>query len=125
MDNVHFRTRQEAEIAAPQRAGVTPGARPDEVWTVGDDVTQRGTPGYRYSANRGSHGTYEQFETEAGSRVVVNHTNDPNASSSHFHAGQPKGDSSRDGVDFGWGGNSERYAPVGEKHHFYYPEGPN
>ncbi|NPC70131.1 hypothetical protein HPP05_10290 [Corallococcus exiguus] len=64
-----------------------------------------------------------QFETEGGSRVISEHLNDGRP---HFHAGQPKGDPSREFVDFGWGGNSktaERYGQVGGKHHIYYPEG--
>ncbi|XVV07970.1 HNH/endonuclease VII fold putative polymorphic toxin [Actinosynnema sp. CA-248983] len=66
-----------------------------------------------------------QFETPDGSRVIAEHTNDPRAPQPHFHAGQPKGDPSRDGVDFGWGGSSEfeRYGQVDGKHHYYYPEG--
>jgi hypothetical protein len=58
--------------------------------------------------------------------VIAEHTGDPNAPLPHFHARQPKGDNTRTGVDFGWGGNpreSERYAAVGGKHHHYYNEG--
>jgi hypothetical protein len=86
-------------------------------------VNRYGEKGYVVSKNRGSHGTYEQFETDQGSRVIANHTNDPHAPYPHFHAGQPKSDPTRDGVDFGWGGNPERYQQVDGKHHYYYPEG--
>ncbi len=123
IDNVNFGSRGEAEFAARQRAGIDPDATPDEVWAVGDDVLQRGKKGYRYSTDQGSHGQYQQFETESGSRVIANHTNDPNAPAPHFHAGQPKSDPSRDGVNFGWGNDPERYQQVGGKHHYYYPEG--
>lgn len=66
-----------------------------------------------------------QFETEGGSRVIAEHTNDPNAKGPHFHAGQPKADPSRDGVNFGWDGSveAERYAQIGGKHHYFYPRG--
>ncbi|MFC5907924.1 HNH/endonuclease VII fold putative polymorphic toxin [Streptacidiphilus monticola] len=121
-ENLTFATRAEAKAAAYARAGIEPGATPDSVWTVGDDVTQRGMPGYRFDSNPGAHGIYEQFETESGSRVIAEHTNDPNAPFSHFHAGQPKTDPTRDGVNFGWDMTSpfERYSPVGGSHHFYY-----
>lgn len=72
-----------------------------------------------------------QFETENGSRVIAEHTNDPNHRDGsgqikpHFHAGQPGGDPSRDGVNFGWDKKSEdeRYKQMGNKHHFFYPRG--
>jgi len=121
-DNQTFATRAEAKAAAYDRAGVAPGTEPDAVWTVGDDVKQRGMPGYRYDPNPGAHGTYEQFETENGSRVIAEHTNDPNAPFSHFHAGQPKVNPARDGVNLGWDMTTEfeRYSPVGGAHHLYY-----
>lgn len=79
-------------------------------------------PGYRFDSSPGGHGIYEQFETEDGSRLIAEHTNDPNAPFSHFHAGQPKVDPSREGVNFGWDTSSEfeRYSPVGGAHHMYY-----
>jgi RHS repeat-associated protein len=121
-DNETLATRAEAKAAAYDRAGIAPGTEPDAVWTVGDDVTQRGMPGYRYDENPGAHGNYEQFETENGSRVIAEHTNDPDAPFSHFHAGQPKIDPTREGVNFGWDPSTdfERYSPVGGKHHIYY-----
>ncbi|MEU9335001.1 ricin-type beta-trefoil lectin domain protein [Streptomyces sp. NPDC048290] len=124
-DNQTFATRSEARVAAYARAGIQPDSVPDAVWRVGDDVTQRGMPGYRFDSNRGSHGVYEQFETSRGSRLIVEHNNDPNAPFSHFHAGQPKVDSAREGVNFGWDMKSEfeRYSPVGGSHHMYYESG--
>ncbi len=121
-DNQTFATRSEAKAAAYARAGLPSDAVPDSVWTVGDDVTQRGMPGYRFDSSPGGHGIYEQFETEDGSRLIAEHTNDPNAPFSHFHAGQPKVDPSREGVNFGWDTSSEfeRYSPVGGAHHMYY-----
>lgn len=71
-------SREEAKAAAYDRAGVPAGAQPDAVWMVGDDITRRGTPDSRYDANNlGAHGNCEQFETEGGSRVNGEHTNDP------------------------------------------------
>ncbi|MER8114773.1 polymorphic toxin-type HINT domain-containing protein [Streptomyces sp. NPDC094031] len=121
-DNQTFATRSEAKAAAHARAGISSDAVPDAVWTVGDDVTQRGMPGYRFDPNPGAHGNYEQFETEGGSRLIAEHTNDPNAPFPHFHAGQPKSDPTREGVNFGWDMFSEfeRYSPVGGSHHMYY-----
>jgi hypothetical protein len=121
-ENLTFATRSEAKAAAYARAGLPADARPDAVWTVGDDVTRRGMPGYRFDTSKGAHGNYEQFETNEGSRLIAEHTNDPDAPFAHFHAGQPKGDTTRDGVNFGWDMKSEfeRYSPVGGKHHMYY-----
>ena len=119
-------TRGDAETAARQRAGIPEGQQPDATWTVGNDHTRRGEAGYVFSDDPGTHGNYAQYETPNGSRVIAEHTGDPNAPLPHFHAGQPKGDSNRSLVDFGWGGNpreSERYAAVGGKHHHYYNEG--
>ena len=121
-DNRTFPTRAEAKAAAYDRAGIAPGTEPDAVWTVGDDVMQRGMPGYRYDPNPGAHGIYEQFETENGSRLIAEHTNDPNAPFPHFHAGQPKLDPTREGLNFGWDMTTEfeRYSPVDGSHHMYY-----
>ncbi|MFF8595245.1 HNH/endonuclease VII fold putative polymorphic toxin [Streptomyces sp. NPDC015220] len=79
-------------------------------------------PGYRFDSNPGAHGIYGQFETEGGSSLIAEHTNDPNAPFPHFHAGQPKIDSTREGVNFGWDMTSEfeRYSPVDGSHHMYY-----
>ena len=121
--NQTFSTRSEAKAAAYARAGLAPDATPDATWTVGDDVTQRGMPGYRFDTNPTAHGNYEQFETENGSRVVAEHTNDPNQPGPHFHAGQPKSQPSQNGVNFGWDISApfERYRKVGGDHHLYYP----
>jgi hypothetical protein len=81
----------EARADAHERAGIPLDAVPDATWTVGADVTQRGMSGYRYDPNPGGHGNYAQFETENGSRLIVEHTNDPEAPYPHFRAGQPKG----------------------------------
>jgi hypothetical protein len=124
VENLTFPTRREAELAARERAGVGPDDVPDAEWTVGADALRRGRPGYRYTENPGSHGSYQQFETERGSRVIVRHTNDPNQGP-HYHAGQPKGNPDEQGVNFGWDSelDFQRYRPVGGKHHLYYPEG--
>lgn len=122
--NETFATREDAHNAALERAGIPPGQDPVLTWTVGNDPSRRGEEGYVFSNDPGSHGNYSQYETPNGSRVVAEHTGDPNAPGPHFHAGQPKGDSSRSGVDFGWSGDhnsSERYQQVDGKHHYYYP----
>lgn len=126
--NETFATRAEAKNAAYARAGIPRDSNPDATWTVGDDVTRQGQPDYRFDSNPGSHGNYEQFETENGSRMVVEHNNDPNAPLPHFHAGQPKGDPSRNFVNLGHdvydqSGPFERYSPVGGAHHLYYEAG--
>lgn len=123
-----FPDRGSAYSAARELAGVPNGTDPDFTWQVGGDVRMRGMEGYFYSPDQAHWGTFEQFEVPGtGSRVVVEHTDDP--AGSHFHAGQPKGDATRDGVDFGWGSNSprdegfERYGkilkPEGDHHLFY------
>ncbi|MDT0387484.1 DUF6531 domain-containing protein [Streptomyces dubilierae] len=116
--NRNFDTRQEAFNAAKDRAGVPRSQPPTRQWTVGDDPAMRHrTSNYVYDESPGSHGRYYQYETPEGTRVVVNHTNDPNAPHPHFHAGQPKGGGRN--VDM----MGQRYQQVGDKHHFYYPEG--
>ncbi|MEU4351094.1 HNH/endonuclease VII fold putative polymorphic toxin [Streptomyces sp. NPDC023838] len=116
--NINFNNRTEAFNAAKNRAGVPRSQRPTRQWTVGGDPTQQyRVSNYVYDTNPGSHGIYYQYETPQGTRVVVNHTNDPNAPNPHFHAGQPK-EGSFD-VDM----RGQRYQQVGDKHHYYYPEG--
>jgi hypothetical protein len=120
--NETFPTRTAAKAAPYERAGITPGTSPDATWAVGNDVTQQGMPGYRYDPNPGAQGNYEQFETEDGSRVVAEHTNDPEAPYPHFHAGQPKVVPSREGVNLGRiiRQNLRRYAKIGGKCRRYY-----
>ena len=126
--NRTFATRAEAKNAAYDRAGISRDVKPDATWTVGDDVSRRGQPDYRFESNPGAHGNYEQFETENGSRVIVEHNNDPNAPLPHFHAGQPKADPSRNFVNLGHdvydqSAPFERYSPIGGSHHLYYQGG--
>ncbi|SAK80503.1 rhsD protein [Caballeronia calidae] len=119
--NEHFESRQEALDAIFERAGIPRGMVPDAVWDVGNDVTRRGMPGYLFTHDNGSHGRYMQFETDRGSIVISEHLNDGDP---HFHAGQPKGDPTRNFVDFGWSGDvnaAERYSQMGGGHHYYYP----
>ncbi|WP_428954583.1 HNH/endonuclease VII fold putative polymorphic toxin [Streptomyces sp. cg35] len=88
-------------------------------------------PGHFYSSTDSHLGRFRQFETPNGSRVIVEHTF--GRAGPHFHAGQPKLDPSRSGVNFGWDnapGNLyryqdswERYAAIdkpGGDHHFFY-----
>ncbi|WP_051797174.1 DUF6531 domain-containing protein [Catenuloplanes japonicus] len=129
IDNRPFTSRAEAEAAIFERAGIDPDTEPDLSWEVGDDRDRRGTDGYRYSDDPGGHGYYRQYETDNGSRVIVEHTNDPNAASPHFHAGRPKSSADETGVDFGWSGRpfepggAQRYRQLDGKHHYFYPSG--
>jgi hypothetical protein len=58
--------------------------------------------------------------------VIAEHTSDPRAPGPHFHAGQPKVDPTREGVDFGWSNKPndhpdvERYSAIGGSHHIFY-----
>ncbi|MFJ2403372.1 DUF6531 domain-containing protein [Streptomyces xanthochromogenes] len=116
--NQTLSNRTEAFNAARDRAGIPRSQQPTRQWTVGDDPKQQyRVSNYVYDQNPGAHGIYYQYETPQGTRVIVNHTNDPNAPNPHFHAGQPKVGSFD--VDM----MGQRYQQVGEKHHFYYPEG--
>jgi len=108
--------RRGAMQSAKERAGVPRSQSPDRQWTVGPDGSRAGHSNYRLSDDPASHGRYYEYETASGTRVVVEHTSDPRAPAAHFHAGQPKGDSARTGVDF----KSERYQQVDGKHHIYY-----
>ncbi|PXY26049.1 type IV secretion protein Rhs [Prauserella coralliicola] len=126
--NTYHNTRQEALDAAYDRAGIPRGTEPDAVWEVGNDHNRYGEQNYRHSEDLGTHGRYMQFETENGSRVIAEHTSDPNAPGPHFHAGQPKIDPTREAVDFGWSDqpNSqiERYSQIGGSHHIFYGVAP-
>ncbi|TLW90729.1 type IV secretion protein Rhs [Saccharomonospora piscinae] len=126
--NTYYQTRDEALGAAYDRAGIPRGTDPDAVWEVGNDYLRYGEPDYRHSEDLGTHGRYMQFETDNGSRVIAEHTSDPNAPGPHFHAGQPKIDPTREMVDFGWSDrpNSEieRYSQIGGSHHMFYGVAP-
>ncbi len=126
-----FKLRGDAERAAFDAAGVPFGTTPDAEWIVMGDKTMKNMPGHVYSSDPTHWGNFRQFETPNGSRVVVEHTDDPEGP--HFHAGGPKGrtleDQSRSGVNFGWDntvdgyGTMERYRAIdkpGGDHHFFY-----
>ncbi|WP_327135419.1 HNH/endonuclease VII fold putative polymorphic toxin [Streptomyces sp. NBC_01343] len=128
-----FKLRSDAERAAFDAAGVPFGTTPDAEWIVMGDKTLKNMPGHVYSSDPTHWGNFRQFETPNGSRVVVEHTDDP--AGPHFHAGGPKGstieDQSRSGVNFGWDntvdgyGTMERYRAIdkpGGDHHFFYEE---
>ncbi|MFD9124332.1 RHS repeat domain-containing protein [Kitasatospora sp. NPDC059571] len=122
-----FETRGEAERAAFDLAGVPHGEEPIAEWQVVGDKRYKNMPGYVYSKDESHWGNFRQFETENGSRVVVEHTHDP--AGLHFHAGKPKGDDSRELVNFGWDNSQEGYTrmerygkinkPGGDHHLFY------
>lgn len=123
MDNQEFKTREEALNAIYDRLGLPRDTKPDQVWEVGNDPLRRGESGYKYDDNLTSHGNYFQYETEEGSRVIAEHTSDPDSKHphTHFHAGEPPDDRTQTGYDFGWGETvDDEYHPVGGKHHYYY-----
>ncbi|MBZ6248371.1 RHS repeat-associated core domain-containing protein [Streptomyces olivaceus] len=126
-----FGSRADAEKAAFEVAGVPHGSTPDADWIVMGDKNYKNMPGYVYSKDPTHWGNFRQFETDNGSRVIVEHTHDP--AGPHFHAGAPKGmtaeERSRNLVNFGWDntregyGTMERYRALdkpGGDHHFFY-----
>ncbi|MFB0616674.1 putative T7SS-secreted protein [Streptomyces sp. AGS-58] len=126
-----FGRREDAERAAFETAGVPYGTTPDAEWIVMGDKTLKHSPGLTYAPDPTHWGRFRQFETENGSRVIVEHTHDP--AGPHFHAGTPKGFSSADhargAVNFGWDNSAEGYATreryralnkPGGDHHFFY-----
>ncbi|MEF9883964.1 putative T7SS-secreted protein [Streptomyces sp. P9-A4] len=121
-----FENREAARKATYELAGIKPGeAEFWAEWEVGPDVTRKHTPGYVYSSEQSHWGTFRQYETPQGSRVVVEHTHDP--AGTHFHAGKPKGDPDRAFVNFGWDNTNyremERYAKINKSegdHHLFY-----
>ncbi|MFF2556690.1 DUF6531 domain-containing protein [Nocardia sp. NPDC058058] len=122
-ENLTFGTRQEALDAAYDRAGVPRGTEPTVEWEVGNDPKRRDEDGYVYSEDEGAWGRNMQFETDQGSRIIAEHTSDPNLDyRPHFHAGQPKTNPSLRDVNFGWDKDSpwERFSKMGGRHHLFY-----
>ncbi|MBP0458612.1 putative T7SS-secreted protein [Streptomyces montanisoli] len=130
-----FEERADAERAAFDAAGVPYGTTPDAEWMVTGDKALKHAPGFVYSPDEAHWGNFRQYETDSGSRVVVEHTSDP--AGTHFHAGKPKIDDTRNLVNFGWDNgrmmrpdgtsgypsDMERYAKInkpGGDHHFFY-----
>ncbi|MBB5938064.1 putative T7SS-secreted protein [Streptomyces zagrosensis] len=126
-----FKGRNAAERAAFDSAGVPYGTKPDAEWTVMGDKHLKHMPGHVYSPEPTHWGNFRQYETEHGSRVIVEHTDDP--AGLHFHAGGPKGltaeERQRNLVNFGWDSSREGYATMeryraipkpGGDHHFFY-----
>ncbi|GHG66141.1 putative T7SS-secreted protein [Streptomyces griseocarneus] len=120
-------SRAEAEKAAHELAGIGPESELLAEWEVTGDIRMKHTEGYIYSNEPSHWGNFRQHETPQGSRVVVEHTHDP--AGPHFHAGKPKGESSRTWVNFGWDnsnyGKLERYAKINKPdgdHHLFYDE---
>ncbi|MFE8013123.1 putative T7SS-secreted protein [Streptomyces antibioticus] len=133
-----FANRADAEKAAFDLAGVRYGEEPIAEWVVTGDKHLKHAPGYVYSPDPAHWGNFRQFETDSGSRVVVEHTHDP--AGPHFHAGKPKGDDTRELVNFGWDNSRiqrpdgtlgypesmERYGKInksGGDHHLFYEGG--
>ncbi|MFG2899254.1 putative T7SS-secreted protein [Streptomyces zaomyceticus] len=130
-----FEHRADAERAAFEAAGVPYGEKPLNEWQVVGDERLKYVPGYSYSSEPSHWGNFRQYETESGSRVIVEHTHDP--AGTHFHAGMPKSPSERNFVNFGWDNTRtigpdgkhrypasiERYLKInkeGGDHHFFY-----
>lgn len=130
-----FENRSDAERAAFDLAGVRYGEEPIAEWVVSGDRSLKHAPGHIYSSDPAHWGTFRQFETDSGSRVVVEHTHDP--AGPHFHAGKPKTDDTRNFVNFGWDNSMvqrpdgtvgypesmERYGKInkpGGDHHLFY-----
>ncbi|MEU6885361.1 putative T7SS-secreted protein [Streptomyces viridosporus] len=130
-----FENRADAEKAAFELAGVRYGEEPIAEWVVTGDKSLKHAPGYIYSPERTHWGNFRQFETDSGSRVIVEHTHDP--AGPHFHAGKPKIDDTRNFVNFGWDNarvqrpdgslgypeSMERYGKMnkpGGDHHLFY-----
>ncbi|MFE5474767.1 DUF6531 domain-containing protein [Nocardia sp. NPDC056541] len=118
-DNQYFDSRREAFNAALDRAGVPRSQQPTHQWEVGDDYNRQNHSNYHYSENPGAHGRYYQYETPEGSRVIVEHTNDPQAPHPHFHAGQPQEDVNVIGPN-SQDMRGKIYKSVGGDHHLYY-----
>ncbi|QCD58764.1 putative T7SS-secreted protein [Streptomyces hawaiiensis] len=133
-----FENRADAEEAAYELAGVRYGEEPIAEWVVTGDKQLKHAPDYVYSPDPAHWGNFRQFETDSGSRVVVEHTHDP--AGPHFHAGKPKIDDTRNFVNFGWDNarvqrpdgslgypeSMERYAKInkpGGDHHLFYEGG--
>ncbi|MFF5964317.1 putative T7SS-secreted protein [Streptomyces collinus] len=133
-----FENRADAEKAAHELAGVRYGEEPIAEWVVTGDKQLKHVPDYVYSPDPAHWGNFRQFETDSGSRVVVEHTHDP--AGPHFHAGKPKIDDTRNLVNFGWDNarvqrpdgslgypeSMERYAKInkpGGDHHLFYEGG--
>jgi RHS repeat-associated protein len=114
--DVRLSGRREAFNAALDRAGVPRSQQPARQWVVGDDVLRRDMTNYHFDPNPTGHGRYYQYDTPQGTRLVVEHTSDP-TKAPHFHAGAPK-PLMPSNADM----RGQRYAQVGEKHHFFYPE---
>ncbi|MFF3446314.1 DUF6531 domain-containing protein [Streptomyces sp. NPDC002667] len=127
--NPIYPERREAFNAAKDMAGVPRSAQPIRQWTVGGDSSRANSPNYVYKRwdptvtkpdynPRGSWGRYYQYETPHGMRVIAEHTADPNAPLSHFHAGTPQ---AGEPVDVNMTGKI--YKEMQPKHHLYYEQG--
>jgi len=114
-----FDTRTEALSAAKDRAGIPRSQQPRRQFVVGGDYNRRGFANYKFSRDPGSWGRYYEYDTPQGTRVIVDHTDDPNASLPHVHAGMPK--SGKYFEDFKVEGS--RYLQIGGHHHYYYRHG--
>ncbi len=92
-------TRRQAFNKAKDRAGIPRSQQPSRQWTNGNDPTRRGHKNYNYTDDSAAQGRYYEYDTPQGKRVIAEHFNDPNRGP-HFHAVQPKIDSSRRNVDY-------------------------
>ncbi|MFF9626452.1 RHS repeat-associated core domain-containing protein [Streptomyces griseosporeus] len=127
--NPVFPTRREAFNHARDMAGVPNSAQPIRQWEIGGDAEQARRHGnyvYRpYDPNgdpkrdpRPGWGRYYQYDTPHGSRVIAEHTSDPNAPHPHFHAGKPQ-----EGLPPDVNMMGKTYKQIMPKHHIYYEQG--
>lgn len=126
--NPVFPTRREAFNHARDMAGVPHSAQPIRQWEIGGDPQQAHRANYVYrpydpvnDPNRDPRpgwGRYYQYDTPNGSRVIAEHTADPEAPYPHFHAGTPPKDAPRD-INM----QGKTYKQIMPKHHIYYQQG--
>jgi RHS repeat-associated protein len=127
--NPIYETRREAFNAAKDMAGIPHSAQPIRQWIVGGDATRAGYPDYVYKPfdptrtdpdynPRGGWGRYYQYDTPHGTRVIAEHTSDPNAPLPHFHAGMPQTGEPANVNMIG-----KIYKELQPKHHLYYRQG--
>ena len=109
---------------AKDRAGIPHSQQPSRQWQVGDDITKKGAnySNYEYSANPTHHGTYYEYDTPQGKKIIVDHTNDVQQGL-HTHAGQvpPSVNELFEIMTYDFkDAFSHPYYPIGGTHHIHY-----
>jgi hypothetical protein len=116
-DKIETNGRNDAFHRTKERAGIPHTATPNRQWQVGDDASRAGQANYHYNSDTATHGRYYEYETQSGTKVIAEHTNDSDKPP-HFHAGTHKTGNGeiRRNVDF----TKERYLQVDGSHKFIY-----